>query len=75
MSVRSIPTVRFVPAGFFRAAGAELWARLGDMLRARRTRQMLGEMDDRMLSDIGVGRGDALMESSRSMWDLEQRLR
>lgn len=44
--------------------------RLGRMLRARRTRRLLGEMDDRMLADIGIGRGEAATESSRAMWDL-----
>lgn len=46
---------------------------LQDMLRARATRRMLREMDDRLLSDIGIGRGDAMVESDRPMWDLAQR--
>lgn len=48
---------------------------LQEMLRARATRRLLGDMDDRLLSDIGVGRGDALDEASRPMWDLAQRRR
>ena len=40
------------------------------MLRARHTRRLLAEMDDRMLSDIGIGRGDALMEARRAPWDV-----
>ena len=75
MSDRSIPLRSY--AGPSRALPrrslSELWARLGAMLRARQTRQMLGEMDDRMLADIGVGRGDALVEASRPMWDVEAR--
>ena len=43
------------------------------MLRARATRRMLTEMDDHLLADIGVGRGDALHEAGRPMWDLAQR--
>ena len=43
------------------------------MLRARATRRMLTEMDDHLLADIGVGRGDALQEAGRPMWDLAQR--
>ena len=43
------------------------------MLRARATRRLLSEMDDRLLADIGVGRGDALHEARRPMWDLAQR--
>ncbi len=48
---------------------------LREMLRARATRRLLREMDDRLLSDIGVGRGDAMDEASRPMWDLAQRPR
>ena len=48
---------------------------LHDMLRARTTRRMLVDMDDRLLSDIGIGRGDARHEASRPMWDLAQRHR
>ena len=45
-------------------------ARLSEMRRAHRTRRLLAEMDDRLLSDIGIGRGDALMEASRAPWDI-----
>ena len=51
------------------------WAWARAMLRARRTRRMLGEMDDRMLADIGVGRGEAMMEAARPMWELDARRR
>jgi uncharacterized protein YjiS (DUF1127 family) len=75
MSDRSISIIRIGPLpGTFRALAAGSWARVRAMLRARQTRQMLGEMDDRMLADIGVGRGDALVESSKPMWDVETRL-
>lgn len=40
------------------------------MWRAVVTRRMLAEMDDRMLADIGVSRGDASMEANRRPWDL-----
>ena len=46
-----------------------------EMLRARATRRLLGELDDQQLADIGVGRGDALDESLRPMWDLAPRRR
>jgi len=76
MSDRSIPVVRIGPRpGTFRVLIIEGWARLGTMLRARQTRQMLGEMDDRMLADIGVGRGDAMVEANRPMWDVQTRRR
>ncbi len=51
----------------------QAWAMLAEMRRARRTRRLLGEMDDRMLADIGIGRGDALMEASRAPWDVGRR--
>ncbi len=48
----------------------EAWTTVKAMIRARRTRRLLRAMDDHLLADIGIGRGDALMESSRPMWDL-----
>ncbi|HYZ64983.1 MAG TPA: DUF1127 domain-containing protein [Acetobacteraceae bacterium] len=73
MSVRTLPLIQFAPRGGLRALAGLAWARVGLMLEARQTRRLLGEMDDRMLADIGVGRGDALMEASRPMWDVEAR--
>jgi uncharacterized protein YjiS (DUF1127 family) len=73
MSDRSIHFAHFAPSGALRALVVEGWARFVVMLRARRTRQILGEMDDRMLADIGVGRGDAVVEAGRPMWDVEAR--
>lgn len=46
-----------------------------EMLKARATRRLLRDLDDRQLADIGVGRGDALHESLRPMWDLTPRQR
>lgn len=46
-----------------------------EMLKARATRRLLRELDDQQLADIGVGRGDALHESMRPMWDLTPRQR
>ncbi len=51
----------------------QVWTALAEMHRARRTRRLLTEMDDRMLADIGIGRGDALMEASRAPWDISRR--
>ncbi len=45
------------------------------MVRARATRRLLADMDDRLLADIGVGRGDAQHEAQRPMWELGQRHR
>ncbi len=51
----------------------QAWTALMQMARARQTRRLLAEMDDRMLADIGIGRGDALMEASRAPWDVATR--
>jgi len=34
------------------------------------TRMQLQELDDRMLRDIGMSRGDALHEANRAPWDI-----
>lgn len=44
--------------------------RLRLMLRAAQTRRQLAELEDHMLSDIGVSRVDALRESRRAPWDV-----
>jgi uncharacterized protein YjiS (DUF1127 family) len=46
--------------------------RLLAMVQARRSRRVLARMDDHMLADIGLGRGDAMMEAARPMWDIDQ---
>ncbi len=74
MAARSTLTqVRYVPQATGRTLMRQAWTALTEMARARRTRRLLGEMDDRMLADIGIGRGDALMEASRAPWDLGKR--
>lgn len=50
-----------------------VWTTLRAMLAARQTRRLLAVMDDRTLADIGIGRGDAMVEASRPMWDLIRR--
>ena len=50
-----------------------IWATIAAMVHARSTRKLLREMDDRLLADIGIGRGDAWTEASRPMWDLRTR--
>ena len=69
----SLTQVRYVRRATGRALMRQAWTALGEMARARRTRRLLAEMDDRMLADIGIGRGDALMEASRAPWDLGSR--
>ena len=74
MAARSTLTqVRYVPQTTGRTVLRQAWVALMDMARAHRTRRLLGEMDDRMLADIGIGRGDALMEASRAPWDISSR--
>jgi len=45
------------------------------MVRARQTRQLLAEMDDRMLADVGASRSDAMMEGARPFWAVSSRRR
>ncbi len=70
MATQYVPAqVHYLPT---RSAGAPrqgVWTWLRLMARARHTRRLLAEMDDRMLSDIGVSRADAHMEASRPAWD------
>ena len=41
--------------------------------RTLRTRGGLAEMDDRMLSDLGISRAQAAFELSRAPWDAARR--
>jgi uncharacterized protein YjiS (DUF1127 family) len=43
---------------------------LARMVAAIETRRQLAAMDDRMLSDIGISRAEALREAERRPWDL-----
>jgi uncharacterized protein YjiS (DUF1127 family) len=40
------------------------------MWKAHRARREVARMDDRFWADMGIGRGEALMESRRPFWDL-----
>ena len=73
MAAQIISHARFAPRGTARPSVQGGWAALVTMLRARRTRRLLLEMDDRMLADIGIDRGEAWMEATRSPWDLKPR--
>ncbi len=75
MSDHSIRIARFAGRSTLRGLAADLWISIYAMLRARQTRRMLAAMDDRMLADIGLGRGDAQVEAARPMWDLAPRRR
>jgi len=73
MAAQIISHARFAPRGTARPSVHGGWTALMAMLRARRTRRLLLEMDDRMLADIGIDRGEAWMEATRSPWDLQAR--
>ena len=51
------------------------WAVVCTMYRARQTRRMLGDMDPRLLADIGASPADAHMEAARPFWDVSSRVR
>ena len=73
----TLTETRFVPHGTGITRPAQMlrqtWMTLAEMRRVRQTRRLLTAMDDRMLADIGIGRGDALMEASRAPWDIGRR--
>jgi len=74
MAARSTLTqAGYTPQARGSALMRQAWTALAEMARARQTRRLLAEMDDRMLADIGIGRGDALMEASRAPWDVGSR--
>jgi uncharacterized protein YjiS (DUF1127 family) len=43
------------------------------ILDVRRTRDILAELDSRLLKDIGVSRSEAQEEIARAAWDFEPR--
>jgi uncharacterized protein YjiS (DUF1127 family) len=45
-----------------------LVALLREWLHRSRTRSTIRELDDRMLRDIGLTRGDALVEADKPFW-------
>jgi uncharacterized protein YjiS (DUF1127 family) len=50
-------------------------ARIADMRRAIEGRRVISLMDERMLSDIGLSRTEALHEINRRPWDTTPRNR
>ena len=46
-----------------------LWARLVLMHRVAETRRELGQLDSRLLADMGLGRAEASQEAGRWPWD------
>jgi uncharacterized protein YjiS (DUF1127 family) len=52
----------------WRDAAQRVGATLGEWRRRSREREQLARLDDRMLSDIGITRVDALFLSSKPFW-------
>jgi len=68
MHARSIPaTSAFLPTRLALRLSVMQW--MGTVIRTAQTRRLLAEMDDRMLSDIGVTHSQAQAEASRPAWD------
>ena len=44
--------------------------RFATALQIARERRQLGQLDDRMLADLGLSEGDATREASRPIWDI-----
>jgi uncharacterized protein YjiS (DUF1127 family) len=65
MNTIALSLPQFVGTGFGRAAAA-LWARWQHARRLRETRLYLEQMDDHMLSDIGVSRAQVGFELDRA---------
>lgn len=65
--------IEALPATHAKRRGPALLARIALAWRAVVTRRQLAEMDDRMLSDIGISRADALNEAARAPWDIAPR--
>ena len=68
----AIPTTRSLHLAWPRLA-LPRWPDFRAMRRAVETRRLLGQLDDRMLRDIGISRLDALEEARRVPWDLGPR--
>ncbi|MBP0464346.1 DUF1127 domain-containing protein [Roseomonas sp. PWR1] len=68
MTSRSLSTTRTIRNAAVRGTTWLDWLRR--VLHAVESRRHLAEMDDRMLSDIGISRTDAMREATRAPWDL-----
>ncbi|WP_198377546.1 DUF1127 domain-containing protein [Neoroseomonas rubea] len=68
MSSSSLSTTRTMRNTAVRGTTWLDWLRR--VLHAVESRRHLVEMDDRMLSDIGISRTDAIREATRAPWDL-----
>lgn len=51
------------------------WTKLCDLRGLRRQRLRLGELDERMLADLGLTREEAEREAARAVWDVPRHWR
>ena len=71
MSAQGFPAyLSLVPSRPART-GRPAWQWVIQAFQALRTRRLLAEMDDRMLSDIGISRAEARVEAMRAPWDID----
>lgn len=68
MATRTLTAFRATGSLSVRSILQQAWTLAATMVRARQTRQLLVEMDDRMLADVGASRSDAMMEAARPFW-------
>ena len=57
-----------VSAGALASAALSVFTKLLVWQERARERAVLGEMDDRMLKDIGLSRADIVREASKPIW-------
>ena len=75
MATRTLPALPAARPLAARNILHQAWTMTVTMVRARQTRQLLAEMDDRMLADVGASRSDAMMEGARPFWVVSSRRR
>lgn len=63
-----IPRARGVPERVWREIAARWLDRLGAWEQRADQRRRLGELDDRALADIGIGRAEAKAEAEKPFW-------
>jgi uncharacterized protein YjiS (DUF1127 family) len=75
---QSVSILRSVGASPVVTAGQAVLSRLAGTiviwLNHRQGRRDLGELDDRLLADVGISREDALWEAGRPFWRTEKTL-
>lgn len=52
-----------------KSAFERFWIALREMIVHRRQRRALGELDDRLIRDVGLTKSEVERETKRSIWD------